>query len=159
MMNLAGIVAYSQNRIMGVNNQLPWHLPDDLKHFKALTTGKTVLMGRKTYDSIGKPLPNRRNIVLSRDKNLQVPGCEVISSLDALFDSQDEIFIIGGAEIFKILLPKIQTLYLTEVQANIQGDVFFPQLNATEWREISREHHPQDDKHAYAFDFIQLTRA
>jgi dihydrofolate reductase len=157
-MKLSGIIAYSQNRVIGKNNQLPWHLPDDLKHFKAITSGKTVLMGRKTYDSIGRPLPNRRNIILSRDTNLQIMGCEVIHSIEQLADLHEEIFLIGGAEIFSMLLPQVQTLYLTEVHAHIDGDVYFPDLNPTEWHEISREHHSQDEKHAYAFDFIQLSR-
>ncbi|MDF2939788.1 MAG: hypothetical protein K0R66_430 [Gammaproteobacteria bacterium] len=156
-MKLSGVIAYSLNRVMGKNNQLPWHLPDDLKHFKALTVGKPVLMGRKTYDSIGRPLPNRRNIILSRDKALSIPGCEVIHSLDELASDQ-EVAVIGGAEIFKMLLPKIETLYLTEVQANIEGDVYFPELNPTEWKELSREHHPADEKHLYALDFVTLQR-
>jgi dihydrofolate reductase len=157
MKNLSAVVAYSLNRVMGRNNQLPWHLPDDLKHFKALTVGKTVLMGRKTYESIGKPLPNRRNIIISRDQQLNIPGCEVIHFLQEI-DSAEEVMVIGGAEIFKLLLPHIQLLYLTEIQANIEGDVYFPELDPKQWKEVARQHHASDQNHAYAFDFIQLQR-
>lgn len=157
-MKLSGIIAYSQNRVMGKNNQLPWHLPDDLKHFKALTIGKPIVMGRKTFESLGKPLPNRRNIILSRDKSLQVPGCEVIHSIEELAGTEDEIMVIGGAEVFKLLLPHITTLYLTEVLANVEGDTFLPDFDSKKWRENSREHHPKDEKHAYAFDFVTLKK-
>ncbi|MDO8954110.1 MAG: dihydrofolate reductase [Gammaproteobacteria bacterium] len=157
-MKLSAVVAYSQNRVMGKNNQLPWHLPDDLKHFKALTVGKPVLMGRKTYESIGKPLPNRRNIILSRDPALQIAGCEVIHSIDELKATDEEIMVIGGAEIFAMLLPQIDTLYLTEIQASIDGDVFFPTLPSQEWQEISRQHHPSDATHQFPFDFIHLKK-
>jgi dihydrofolate reductase len=157
VMKLSAVVAYSLNRVMGKNNQLPWHLPDDLKHFKALTLGKPVLMGRKTYESIGRPLPNRPNIILSRDRSLKIEGCQVIHSVNELHTNQ-EVMVIGGAEIFAMLLPRIQTLYLTEIQANVDGDVYFPELDPSQWQETSREHHPADERHLYAFDYITLER-
>jgi len=156
-LKISYVVAYAKNRIMGINNQLPWHLPDDLQHFKKLTLEKALLMGRKTYQSIGRPLPKRRNIVLTRDQNLQIPGCEVIHNLDDLvkiLPENTEVMIAGGADIFKLMLPYADTLYVTEIKHNLSGDTYFPKLEPQHWLEISREHHPADAKHLYPFDFV-----
>ncbi len=151
----------SDNRIIGMNNQLPWRLPNDLRRFKAITMGRPVIMGRKTYDSIGKPLPGRLNIVISRQKDLNIEGCTVAHSLDAALQSTgdaDEVMIIGGADIYQQALPHAQRVYLTQVHADIKGDAGFPPLNVNEWHEISREHHAMDEQHAHAYSFITLER-
>lgn len=160
---LSAIVAMSENRVIGKDNKLPWHLPADLKHFKEITTGHFIIMGRKTYESIGKPLPNRSNIVLSRDTNFQAPGCQTVTSIDEAISmaktaQQGEIFIIGGAEIYKQLLPNIQRLYVTIVHCSIDGDAWFPELNPTEWHQVSCERHEADDKNAFAYSFITMER-
>lgn len=165
---LTAIVAMSENRVIGKNNQLLWHLPQDLRHFKQLTLGKAVLMGRKTYDSIGKVLPNRLNLVLTRDSSLGAPDSnlvfvrsfeEALNYLKFCGDTlKSELFIIGGAEIYKQLLPKISCIHLTIVHHHFEGDVYFPELNAAEWHEVSRQMHTSDEAHAYAYSFITLER-
>ncbi|QNH63625.1 dihydrofolate reductase [Hymenobacter sediminicola] len=159
---LAFVVAIAENNVIGNDNQLLWHLPDDLKHFKRLTQGHPVVMGRRTYESIGRPLPNRTNIVVTRQAGWQAPGCEVAYSVpDALEQAaqlDEEVFVIGGAEIYRQALPAADVIYLTEVHHTFEGDVVFPELNNTEWREESRERHEPDEKHAYAFSFIVLRR-
>jgi dihydrofolate reductase len=158
---LSIVVAASRNGVIGRDNQLPWRLPADLQRFKALTLGKPVLMGRKTYDSIGKPLPGRLNIVISRRAGLHIAGCTVVDSVAAALvaaEPAEEVMIIGGAEIFRATLPHVSTIHLTRVQADIAGDVVFPQLEPSEWRERELEYHPADERHSYAFSFIELTR-
>lgn len=160
---ISAIVAMAKNRVIGKNNQLPWHLPADLKHFKLITTGHPILMGRKTYESIGKPLPNRTNIVLTRDKSYHAPGCLVVNSLDeaikfAESEENKEIFIIGGAEIYRQLLGAIERIYLTVVQHEFEGDAYFPELDQKEWKEIEREEHGADEKNEYGYSFIILER-
>lgn len=169
-MQVSLIVAAAENDVIGNKNALPWHLPDDLKYFRRVTQGKTVIMGRKTYESIGKPLPNRRNIVLSRTQNM-IDGCDVFPSLgdalSALRDEkeQEEIFIIGGAKVFQEALMEIladfsvQTLYLTRVHAEVEGDVFLPQISWKHWKKVSATDHPADEHHKYAFTFEVYTRA
>jgi dihydrofolate reductase len=160
LMTLSIIVAIAQNRAIGKNNQLLWHLPADLKHFKQITSGHTVIMGRKTYDSIGKPLPNRRNIVITR-QTLQIFGCEVVQSLPdalALCNNEPEVFIIGGARIYEQALPLTHRIYLTEVEQDFEGDAFFPALNLAEWTELTREHHIPDEKNNLPYTFITLER-
>jgi len=158
---ISAIVAMGENRVIGAKNQLPWHLPADLAHFKTITTGHPILMGRKTYESIGKPLPNRTNIILTRDPNYQVDGCLVVSSVDeaiAQTPADTEIFIIGGAEIYQQFLSHIQRLYLTIVHQEFDGDVFFPKMNMDEWKEISREAHTADERNVYAYSFLILEK-
>jgi dihydrofolate reductase len=155
------IVAAAQNNVIGSGNQLPWRLPDDLKRFKALSLGKPVVMGRKTFDSIGKPLPGRTNIVISRQRGLQIPGCIVVQSLDealAAAAPAEEIVVIGGAEIFRQVLPRVATIHLTRVHADVPGDVFLPDLAAEDWRETAAEYHAADERHAHAFMFVTLER-
>lgn len=158
---LSIIVAVAENGVMGSGNQLPWRLPDDLKRFKALSLGKPIVMGRKTYDSIGRPLPGRLNIVISRQPGLQIPGCTVVTSIDeALAAAQPapEIVIVGGADIYQQVLPQVQVIHLTRVHANVAGDVVFPRLREEEWREVGKEYHPADERHAHAFTFSTLER-
>src|SRR5687768_7725080 len=161
MPKLTIIVAVADNGVIGSGNQLPWRLPDDLKRFKALSLGKPVVMGRKTYDSIGRPLPGRLNIIVSRQRNLQVAGCQVVSSLAeaiAAAEGAPEIVIVGGADIYRQVLPQVATIHLTRVHADIPGDVLFPKLAENEWREVATEYHPADDRHAHAFTFSTLAR-
>jgi len=158
---LTAIVAMSENRAIGKNNQLPWHLPADLKHFRDLTINKPILMGRKTFQSIGRPLPNRLNVVISRDENFKIEGCRIYHSInEALFHLKDypEICLIGGAELFRQMLPNVRRIYLTIVHHTVSGDVFFPELNSSEWNEIERVNHAPDDKNPYSYSFITLER-
>lgn len=155
------VVAVAANGVMGADNQLPWRLPADLKRFKELTLGRPIIMGRKTYDSIGRPLPGRRNIVVSRRTGLQIEGCIVVSSIDAAFAAAAhaaEIAVIGGAEIYRLVWPRVDTIHLTRVHAEIAGDTYFPELDPQEWDETLVAHHPADDRHAYSFSFIELNR-
>lgn len=155
------VVAISQNNAIGKNNQLLWHLPADLKHFKAITSGHAVIMGRKTYESIGKPLPNRRNIVVSTQKNLHIDGVEIVNSIDeafALCENEDEVFVIGGAEIYRLSLNRVDRIFLTTVHATFEADAFFPMLSTNEWEEISTTHHPADEKNPLSYTFSTLIR-
>lgn len=161
MSKLSIIVAVADNGVIGSGNELPWRLPDDLKHFKALSLGKPVVMGRKTYDSIARPLPGRLNVVVSRQAGLQIAGCTVVPSLSEAIDAAgavDEIVIVGGADIYRQVLPRVQTIHLTRVHAAVPGDVYFPSLAPDEWREVSAEYHPADERHAHAFTISRLER-
>ena len=158
---IAIIVAAAENGAIGSDNRLPWHLPDDLKRFKALSLGKPIVMGRRTFDSIGRPLPGRTNIVVSRQAGLAIEGVLVVQSLDAALaaaGSVPEIVVIGGAEIFRQVLPRTDTIHLTRVHAPVAGDVFFPELDPAQWREAAVEHHAADERHQYAFSFVTLQR-
>ena len=161
-MSLSIIVAVAENGVIGHANGLPWHLPDDLKRFKSLTLGKPIVMGRKTYDSIGRPLPGRTNIVVSRQPGLQIDGCVVVGSVDAAISAAgtaDEIMLIGGAELFRVALPAVDTIYFTRIHAAVPGDTTFPELDSRQWRETIVASHPADERHAYAFTFVNLHRA
>lgn len=154
------IVAIAQNHAIGKNNQLLWHMPNDLKHFKTITSGHTVIMGRKTYDSVGKPLPNRRNIVITRQK-IDIAGCEVVNSLDeaiALCKNEKEIFIVGGAEIYRQAMPVTNRIYLTIIHHDFDGDTFFPEIDESKWEETEREDYQPDEKNKFAYSFITLER-
>ncbi len=146
-MRLAMIAALSVNGVIGIGNELPWHLPDDLRHFKRHTLGKPIIMGRKTFESIGKPLPGRTNIVLTSRKNWSPQGVAVVAALDealvlakSIVEEQggEEVMVIGGAQIYRLALPHCSRLYLTRVAVTIEGDAFFPDLNPDEWREAER---------------------
>ncbi len=155
------IVAASTNGVIGVDGDLPWRLSDDLKRFKALTTGKPVIMGRKTWDSIGRPLPNRQNIVITRNPDFAADGCDVVSTPEqaiAAAGDADELMIIGGGTIYEIFLDKATRVYLTLVHAEIDGDTYFPELDTHVWTEVSRTPHPADERHAVGFDFIDYER-
>jgi dihydrofolate reductase len=160
--NVSIIVASSKNGVIGVNNQLPWRLSSDLKYFKRITLNKPILMGRKTYESIGKPLPQRQNIILTNQKNFLAPECIVTCSIsDGLEQAAkfgDELMVIGGAQIYVAMLPLANKIYLTEVDCEIDGDAFFPKLNLYEWTQVSRETHNQDEKNQYKYSFIVLEK-
>lgn len=161
-MNVSIVVAAADNNAIGKDNQLLWHLPNDLKHFKNITTGGTIIMGRKTFESIGKPLPNRVSIVISTQKDFDGKGAIVVSSLDVALEKckgKDEVFIIGGGEIYKYSLPKTNVIYLTKVHSTFENaDTFFPELNANEWKTVSEEKQQPDEKHKYAYSFIKMIR-
>jgi dihydrofolate reductase len=164
-LTISAIVAMTENYVIGKNNQLPWHLPADLKHFKTLTTGQAVLMGRKTFESIGKPLPNRLNLILTKNTALQISGCEIVHTLaDAERKTLhhvppiNELFIIGGGEIFKIFLSHVEKLYLTLIHTTLIGDAFFPKLNEAEWEMIDEERFPANEQHPYDYSFITLVK-
>lgn len=160
-MNLQLVVAIDENGGIGKNNQLLWHLPADLKHFKEITTGYPIIMGRKTFESIGKPLPNRRNIVVSRQSNLYIEGVEVVHSLSQATDllhANEQAFIIGGAEIFQQSMPLVNTIHLTVVHQVFEADTFFERPNPSDWMELSHETHPADEKNGYSYSFITLKR-
>jgi len=155
------IVAADENNIIGRDNDLIWHLPDDLKHFKELTTGHAIIMGRKTFESIGKPLPDRTSIIITRNPDHQVEGCVTVHSLqEALNAVEDdkESFIIGGEQIYRLALPMADRVYLTRVHHQFDGDRVFPNLGRG-WQEVSREAHPMDERHAYRFTFLTYERS
>jgi len=160
---ISAIVAIAENRVIGKDNKLPWHLPADLRHFKAITTGNPILMGRKTYQSIGRPLPNRTNIIITRDQGFQAPGCMVVTSLEeaiaqASLQGGKDIFIIGGAEVYKQLMPDIDRIYLTVVHHVFDGDTYFPELNETEWQEVECDDFAPDSENVYSYSFLRLER-
>lgn len=160
-MQLSMVVAASDNDVIGVGNQLPWRLPDDLKRFKALTMGKPIIMGRKTFESIGRSLPGRTNIVISRQTELAIDGALVVRSTDdalAAASPASEAMLIGGADIYRQLLPQTHTIHLTRVHTTLVGDAYFPALDAQQWREVDCELHPADDRHVYPFTFFTLER-
>jgi len=150
------IVAASLNNIIGKDNSLIWRQSADLKRFKELTTNKTVVMGRKTYDSIGKPLPNRRNIVITR-QNIEIPGCEVVNSLEEALKLDDEIFIIGGGEIYQKSIILAHKVFLTRIHVTVEGDTYFPQLG-DEWKIEKSEFFNKDDKNQFDYEFINYVR-
>ncbi len=158
------IAALAEKRVIGLDGKMPWHLPADLAYFKRSTMGCPVIMGRKTYDSIGKPLPGRRNIVLSRDLKLVLPGCDVFANIHDALDSADnenaaEVFIIGGQQLYEQALPMADKLYLTHIEARFEGDTFFPDYTELKWRQVSLEKHPADERNPWAYRFEQLERA
>ncbi|OGT69302.1 MAG: dihydrofolate reductase [Gammaproteobacteria bacterium RIFCSPHIGHO2_12_FULL_45_9] len=159
-MPISAVVAMAENRVIGCNNQLPWRLPADLRHFKLVTMGKPVIMGRKTYESIGRPLPGRVNIVVTRDSQRQVPGCIVVTSPQAALQvaEQAELCVIGGSELYRQLLPQVQRIYLTIVHHSFSGDAYFPELNAADWHETERMDYQADAENPYAYSFIVLER-
>jgi dihydrofolate reductase len=160
---IALVVAMADNSVIGRGGTLPWHLPDDLRHFKAVTLGKPILMGRRTFESIGKPLPGRRNLVLTHGAvPLLAPAVETVASIAAavaLVGESPELCIIGGAAVYAQALPAATRLYLTRVHGEVNGDVHFPPWDAPAWRELQRQEHPADAQHAYAMSFITLERA
>lgn len=154
-MKISLVVAKSKNNVIGKNNQLPWYLPADLKHFKNVTMGKPIIMGRKTFDSIGKPLPGRRNIIISHQQNLFIDGCDVFHSIDDAFNAvktEKEVMIIGGANLYAQILDRAHCIYLTIIDAEFDGDAFFPELNQ-EWKLISDEKFSHDEKNKYDYRF------
>ncbi|MDQ7054475.1 MAG: type 3 dihydrofolate reductase [candidate division KSB1 bacterium] len=158
---LSIIVAIARNRVIGRGNRLPWHLPADLRHFKQTTMGHPIIMGRKTYESIGRPLPGRQNIVITRNRDYYAEGCLVVHSLQealAAVPDAEEVFIIGGASLYREALPLADRIYLTLVDAEVEGDTVFPELDASEWREVQRETFAPDEKNPYGYAFVELVR-
>lgn len=155
------IAAIAKNGALGKNNQLIWHLPADLQRFKKVTLNHHIIMGRKTYESLGKPLPKRINIVVSRDPNYIAEGCTVVNSLEAALEAAKEDpnpYILGGAEIYKQALQFANVLDLTFVHENFEADAFFPEINPTIWQEVSREDHGADEKNKYDYSFVRFER-
>ncbi len=160
-MSLSIVVAMDENRLIGKDNKLPWHLPADLAYFKKITTGKSIVMGRKTYDSIGRPLPNRRNIVISRNSKTLITGCEVLTSIDEVLSTtkdEDEVMIIGGASLCEQLLPQVSRLYITKIEGEFDGDVYFPEYDESDWRQVICESHLPDASNQYPYHFLVLER-
>lgn len=164
------IVAVAENGVIGIDNKLPWHLPGDLKYFKSTTMGKPMLMGRKTFESLGKPLPGRPHIIITRDQNYNLDhfqNCSVVHSVEeilktseeiALKNVSEEIVIIGGAEIYELMLPMVDRLYVTEVHASVEGDTCFPDYNKSQWAEIKRETFKSSGPNPYDFSFVVFDR-
>jgi len=154
------IVAVAQNNVIGKDNELAWRLPNDLKYFKSITTAHPVIMGRVTYESIGKPLPNRTNIIVTRNNHLEIEGCICVTTIQAAVEAAKntgaaECFVIGGAEIYKQSLHFVDKIYLTEVKAEVDGNVFF-EFDKNQWQEESRKHYYADEKHAFDYSFVEL---
>ncbi|WP_077618507.1 dihydrofolate reductase [Bacillus sinesaloumensis] len=152
------LVAMDKNRLIGKDNDLPWRLPADLAYFKRVTMGHPIIMGRKTYDSIGRPLPGRENIIVTRDTSYKMEGCKVIHSIEEIVkmrkESEQELFVIGGAEIFKEILPYSDRLYITEIEEEFEGDTYFPAFDKSEWKIISKEQGIKDEKNPYDYKFL-----
>jgi dihydrofolate reductase len=161
-MTLTAIAAVAQNGIIGNNNDLVWRLPDDLKHFKSLTKGHTIIMGRKTWESIGaKPLPHRKHIIITRNLDYDAPGAEVVCTIDEAIEiarGDVQPFIVGGGEIYKLAMPFVKRMELTIVHHDFEGDTRFPDFNEDAFVEAEKEFHPADDRHEYAFTFLRLNR-
>jgi len=158
---LTAVVAMGDNGVIGRDNALPWRLPDDLRRFRRLTTGHAVLMGRRTFESLGRPLPERRNLVLTRNPGWSAPGTTAVSSVDAaceLLDTGVTLFVIGGAQVYAVCWDRVVRIELTEVHAAVDGDVRLRGFDRAGWDEIAREWHPADSRHASAFSFVTLRR-
>lgn len=160
-MKISIIVAMASNRVIGFNNQLPWHLSADLKKFKQITMGSPILMGRKTYESIGRPLPGRANLIISRNPNYQQAGCQVFTDIDqalASCSNNDEIFVIGGASFYQTMLSRADTLYITEINQAFEGDTYFPEINDQDWIELERQEISNDASVSFSYNFVKLQR-
>lgn len=160
------IAAVARNKVIGRNNQIPWRLPEDLKHFRKLTMGHAVIMGRKTFESIvafsGKSLPGRDNIVITRSRDWSGTGCQIAHSLEealARVSDQRDAFVIGGAEIYSLALPKASRLYMTEIGCDFAGDAFFPEFDRSRWKEVSRERHTSDTPDSFDYAFVEYVRS
>ena len=162
-LKLSMIAAMGKSRVIGKDNDMPWHLPADLQHFKKTTLGSPIIMGRKTYDSIGRPLPGRLNIILSRNTRLEIDGCSVVNSLEDAVDLAEktdasEIFITGGAHLYDKFLENADRLYLTLIDKKFDGDTYFPDYTQFNWKEVAKENHKADDKNPHAYSFVTLDR-
>ncbi len=154
------VCAMANNRVIGKDNDMPWHLPADLKHFKATTMGKPIVMGRKTFESIGRPLPGRRNVVITRNPDYSAEGIEVVASIDealSLLSNVDEIMITGGGNIYQQTIEQADRLYLTFIDLDTDGDAFFPEFEHLNLKEVSRESHQPDEKNKLAYTFVEYT--
>jgi dihydrofolate reductase len=161
-MKISLIVAMASNRVIGLNNKMPWHLSADLKKFKKITMGSPILMGRKTYESIGKPLPGRTNIIISRNLDYQQDGCLVFNDLNAALkkigESAEELFIIGGSDLYEAILPMADAIYLTLINREFQGDTFFPEIDLNDWSEVEREDIKDDPDAGFNYSFLKLEK-
>lgn len=167
-MKISLIAAVAQNGVIGRDNDMPWHLPDDFAFFKQKTSHHAIIMGRKSLEALGKPLRNRTSIVITRNQDFTAEGVTIVHTLneaiteakkvDEQLYQSNEIFVIGGAEIYKIAIPMATTLYLTEIHQTYEGDTYFPQFDKSEWQEISRQPHPTDERHDASFDFVEYER-
>ena len=158
---LSLIAALARNRVIGRDQRLPWHLPADLRFFKQMTMGKPLLMGRRTWESIGRPLPGRQMIVLSRDPHVQAPGCSLAQTLDQALEiahAAPELMVIGGAQLYRQTLPLAERMYLTRIEADVSGDTWFPEWEEREWRLVWEEAHPADAQHAWPYRFQHWER-
>jgi len=161
MTTISLIAAMASNRVIGINNTLPWHLPADFKHFKAITMGKPILMGRKTYESIGHPLPGRTNIIITNNSSYRAEGCHVVNSIDdalALTRDDAEVMVIGGASFYQQTLPIAQRIYLTVIHHPFDGDAYFVEIADNEWHEVERNDYDADEKNPYPYSFITFER-
>ncbi len=159
-MTISTIVAVSENGVIGKDNATPWYLPAELVRFKQITMGHPIIMGRKTHESIGRALPGRQNIVITRDKNYRAEGCEIANSVEEALEiakDNNEVFIIGGATIYEQVMPLLNKVYLTRVRVSIEGDKFF-ELDEKQWNKVASEDHPADEKNKYAFEFQEWVR-
>lgn len=155
------IVAVAENNVIGKDNKLIWHISDDLKRFKALTMGHSIIMGRKTFESIGKPLPGRRSVIITRNRNYSMEGCEVVHSLEAALEltkTEEEVFIIGGAEIYKQAIVFADKIYLTSIFHSFDGDTFFPEIKENEWKLVEKNNYKADEKNPFAYSYMKLER-
>jgi dihydrofolate reductase len=155
------VVAATRRGVIGRDNRLPWHLPEDLKHFRRLTLGRPILMGRRTWDSIGRPLPGRQNLVLTRDPGFRPTGATAVHSLAeaaAAAGTAEALMVIGGADVFRLCLASARVLHLTEVDADLEGDVHFPEWRREDWRECARDARPADERHAFPYAFVTFER-
>ena len=155
------IVAMAENRVIGIDNSLPWHLPADLKHFKAMTVGKPIIMGRRTWESLPGKLPDRIHIIVSSNPDYVAEGCVVVDSLDAAMAAAGavpEVMIVGGAMLYAQALPFADRLYITVVEAEVDGDATFPEYDQSQWQELERENHSSDERNQYAYSFLTLSR-
>lgn len=161
-MRIILIAAVAEHNVLGKDNAIIWHLPDDFKHFRTLTSHHYIIMGRKTFESFPKPLPNRTHVIITRQKDYVVPeNCMVAHSLDeaiAITKKEEQVFVIGGGEIYNLALPIADQLELTQVHASFEGDAFFPEFSTSDWQLVQENYHPQDEKHAYAFTFQTYIR-
>lgn len=162
-MKISLIAAVAENRVIGKDNDLIWHLPEDLRFFKRVTSGHHILMGRKNYESIGRPLPKRTNVIITRNTAYQVEGCEVVHSLDEALElarknGETEAFVIGGGEIYAQALSVADRLYYTKVNGSPDGDTYFPEVDWSQWKEIERVDHPSDERHIYSFSMRSLEK-
>ena len=157
---IAIIAALARNRVIGRGNRLPWHLPDDLRHFKRLTLGRPIIMGRRTWESLPGLLPHRTHVVVTRDPDYRAKGAVVVRSLEEALAvaGGEEALVVGGAQLYALALPRASRLYLTLVDAQVEGDAFFPEIDPAAWREVAREPHAADERHAYPFAFVTLER-
>jgi dihydrofolate reductase len=160
-MKISLIVAMASNRVIGLGGRMPWHLSADLKHFKKITLGSPILMGRKTFEAIGRPLPGRDNLIISRNPAYQQTGCQVFTDKDAVIEhvkSRAELFVIGGQTLYEMFLPVADNLYLTLIHKSFPGDTYFPEFNLSDWREVYREDIAEDETVDFSYSFLKLER-